>query len=67
MKELDRVALEEPVDTHAGHLPRGAEGTIVLIWRDGEAFEVEFARPFPAVITLEPRQLGPVPRQDESF
>ena len=42
--ELDDVVLTEPALSRDGDtIAAGTEGTIVGIWREGEAFEVEFA------------------------
>jgi hypothetical protein len=35
----------------------GSEGTIVGVWRDGEAYEVEFAEPAGALATVEATDL----------
>ncbi len=53
--ELSRVALTAPQPAEDGRmLPEGSEGTIVGTWARGEAYEVEFTRPFAALITVEP-------------
>lgn len=53
LKELDRVALLVDASTDEGKvIPAGSEGTIVGIWQDGLAYEVEFARPFHALATV---------------
>ena len=41
--ELDIVQLQQ-AHTECG-LPVGAVGTVVLVYRQGEAYEVEFVRP----------------------
>ncbi len=41
-------------------LPEGAVGAVVGIWRDGEAYEMEFQRPFHAVLTIAAGRLAPV-------
>ena len=41
-------------------LPAGSTGTVVGIWAEGEAFEVEFAEPFHAVVTIEASKLSRV-------
>jgi hypothetical protein len=53
-KELDDVALAAPVyvTAIARELPAGARGTVVGVWRRGEAFEVEFTAPFECVVTV---------------
>ena len=50
--ELDRVSLREDVQVDGGSLPRGALGTVVALWGDGAAYEVEFTSPRPALVTL---------------
>jgi len=54
-EELDEVALAAPVrDTASGReLPAGARGTVVGIWRDGCAYEVEFTEPFECLVTVQ--------------
>ncbi|MCJ2071921.1 DUF4926 domain-containing protein [Methylobacterium sp. J-030] len=57
IRELSRVALNAEQETEEGHvLPAGSEGTIVGTWARGAAYEVEFTRPFSALVTLEPNQ-----------
>jgi hypothetical protein len=53
-KELDDVALTAPVYVRAvdRDLPAGARGTVVAVWRDGDAFEAEFTKPFECLITV---------------
>lgn len=55
IRELSRVALTAPRKTDDGRvLPKGSEGTIVGTWARGEAYEVEFTKPFAALVTVEP-------------
>ena len=44
-----------------GHkiLPCGSHGTVVAVWADGKAYEVEFIRPFHCQITIEAVELAP--------
>ena len=52
-RELDVVSTQSTLSI-AGHIyPSGSTGTIVHVYGDGRAFEVEFAEPAPAVATLE--------------
>jgi hypothetical protein len=37
-----------------GVLPGGLMGTVVGVYRDGAAYEVEFAKPFNTVATVMP-------------
>lgn len=38
-------------------LPIGTQGAVVHVYARGEAYEVEFVHPFPAVVTLCPRDI----------
>ncbi|HEX8165624.1 MAG TPA: hypothetical protein VF601_07530 [Beijerinckiaceae bacterium] len=38
-------------------LPPRAEGAVVGIWADGAAYEVEFDKPFHAVVTVPAKKL----------
>jgi hypothetical protein len=65
MKEHDRVILNTalPFD----HLEAGDVGTIIHIYRDGQAYEVEFVAldgHTAAVVTLEASQVRMVTRHD---
>jgi uncharacterized protein DUF4926 len=51
--ELSLVSLGRPVESDEGLLPPGATGTVVHVYPDERAYEVEFQRPFHAVATLE--------------
>ena len=51
--ELSVVALTHTVDVEGRSLPVGAQGTVVAAYEDGLGYEVEFERPFHAVVTLE--------------
>ncbi len=55
--ELSVVALARSVDIEGRSLPKGSEGTVVAAYRDGIGYEVEFERPFQAVVTLEAADL----------
>jgi hypothetical protein len=60
-RDLDSVLVTIPVTTDDGDLiPAGTEGTIVGIWRDGAAYEVEFAQPPGALATVASDDLAPV-------
>lgn len=57
IRELSRVALTAPYETEdGGVLPEGSEGTIVGTWARGAAYEVEFTKPFAALVTVEPER-----------
>ena len=51
--ELSRVTLAKAVDSNDGLVPAGSTGTIVHVYRDGTAYEVEFTRPLHAIATVE--------------
>jgi Domain of unknown function (DUF4926) len=61
LKELDPVALLEDLPAHG--LEAGDVGTVVLVYHDGEGYEVEFmdadGRTL-AVETLQARQVAPI-------
>lgn len=64
-KELDRIVLL--TDVAADGLKAGDVGTIVHVYSDGKAFEVEFislAGDTVAVTTLLAAQVRPVGKQD---
>lgn len=55
---MDRVALTAPVVSDEGDaLPPGTERTIVSVYRDGEAYVVEFPTPLGALATVRPDSL----------
>jgi hypothetical protein len=61
MKEHERVVLKDSVP--AERLEAGDVGTIVHVYRDGEAYEVEFITldgKTAAVVTLESSKVRPV-------
>ena len=65
MKELDQVVLA--ADVPAQGLVVGDVGTVVLIYRDGQAYEVEFMTvegKTVAVVTLEASQVRPVGQRE---
>ncbi len=51
--ELSIVALARPVASDEGEVPAGAVGTVVHIYPEERAYEVEFFRPFHALATVE--------------
>jgi len=65
IKEHDRVVLKSAV--HAAGLEAGDVGTVVHIYRDGRAYEVEFTTlegNTAAVVTVEASQVRPVHRRE---
>jgi hypothetical protein len=61
MKEHERVVLKTPVPAEG--LEAGDVGTVVHVYRDGKAYEVEFLTldgRTAAVITVEVAQVRPV-------
>ncbi len=65
IKEHDRVVLKTPVPTEG--LEDGDVGTVVHVYKDGEAYEVEFLAldgHTAAVVTLEAQQVRPVSARD---
>jgi hypothetical protein len=64
-KELDRVVLTEPVSKES--LETGDVGTVVHVYEDGKAFEVEFITldgRTAAVVTVEASKVRPVGRRE---
>ena len=60
--ELDCVRLLKAVEDMDGkRIEAGTKGTIVAIWADGEAYEVEFVRPIQALATVMAEDLEPAP------
>ncbi|MBI1783539.1 DUF4926 domain-containing protein, partial [Candidatus Sumerlaeota bacterium] len=65
IKEHERVVLSAPVPVEG--LEAGDVGTVVHVYRDGQAFEVEFttlAGKTAAVVTLEADQVRPVGQRE---
>jgi hypothetical protein len=65
IRELDQVVLA--ADVPAEGLVAGDVGTVVLIYRDGQAYEVEFTTlegKTVAVITVEAAQVRPVGKRE---
>lgn len=65
IRELDQVVLT--ADVPAEGLVVGDVGTVVLIYRDGQAYEVEFMTlegRTVAVVTLEASQVRPVGKRE---
>ncbi|MCJ2092276.1 MULTISPECIES: DUF4926 domain-containing protein [unclassified Methylobacterium] len=58
LRDLDDVVALAPVVTDDGDtIPAGTEGTIVGVWKGGEAFFVEFPEPAGALATVLPVNL----------
>jgi hypothetical protein len=52
--ELDEVVLSrDVVDMDGQCVPAGSVGTVVGVWGEMAAFEVEFAQPFQALATVQ--------------
>ncbi|MCJ2102230.1 DUF4926 domain-containing protein [Methylobacterium sp. E-046] len=63
LRDLDDVVVLASVVTDDGEtIPAGTEGTIVGVWKDGEAFFVEFAEPEGALATVRPINLRRIGR-----
>jgi hypothetical protein len=63
--ELEVVVLTEPVAENS--LEKGDVGTVVHVFREGEAYEVEFVTlkgETAALVTLKPTQFRAVGKQD---
>jgi len=55
--KLSVVALTHAVEVEGQSLPEGALGPVVAAYGDGVGYEVEFERPFHAVVTLQASDL----------
>lgn len=66
IRELDRVRLLATVmgDDNI-KVPMGSTGTVVAIYSQGEAYEVEFSQPVDTLATVESRQVLLVERAAE--
>jgi len=65
MKEHERVVLKTAIPSEA--LEAGDVGTVVHVYRDGMAYEVEFTTldgETAAVVTVEAAQIRPVGRRE---
>ena len=65
IKELDRVVLTEPLPKES--LEKGDVGTVVHVYDDGKAYEIEFTTldgQTAAVVTVEASQVRPVGRRE---
>ncbi len=65
LKELERIVLTTSVPAES--LEAGDVGTVVHVYRDGQAYEVEFVAldgHTTAVATLEASQVRPITRRD---
>lgn len=56
--ELSVVRLARDLDVEGETLKAGTRGTVVGVYADGAAYEVEFNTPFHAVLTLETADLN---------
>lgn len=62
-QDLDRVRVLTDFEADEGVMvPAGSIGTVVAIWAQGQAFEVEFTQPVDALATIEPGLLELVER-----
>lgn len=65
-RELDRVqTVADVVGEEGERIPAGSTGTVVAIWGDGVAFDVEFTRPFETLAAIAPENLRLVERGDD--
>jgi hypothetical protein len=63
LRDLDRVALMTAATSDDGDvLAPGTEGTIVSVYRGGEAYVVEFPTPVGALATVRPEDIRLVER-----
>jgi len=55
--ELSLVSLAQPVEADGGVVPAGSTGTVVHVYPQEIAYEVEFNRPFHTVATVRPADI----------
>lgn len=53
IEDLSRVVLCRDVVSEGRRLPAGSAGTVVGVYRNGAAYEVEFTTPFHTVATVD--------------
>jgi hypothetical protein len=51
--ELSLVSLAQPVEAEGRVLPTGSTGTVVHVYPEERAYEVEFLSPFHVLATVE--------------
>lgn len=51
------VTLNAPLSADGKVLPKGTRGTVVAVYQDAAAYEVEFFEPFHSVVTVRPEAL----------
>ena len=57
--ELDAVTLAVDAQTNYGErVPAGTVGTVMAVWGNGEAFEVEFDEPYMGLAMIVPSMIG---------
>ena len=61
--ELDAVTLAVETRTEDGEtVPAGTVGTVVAVWGQAEAFDIEFDAPFTGLVTVGPEMLRDLER-----
>lgn len=53
IQELNVVNLVCSIETEDGLIPAGSRGTVVFVYPNENAYEVEFTHPFHTVATVE--------------
>jgi hypothetical protein len=59
IKEYDLVVLKSNLVTRDATVAAGSCGTVVSVYRNGEAFAVEFDDPEPCVVEVEAGMIAP--------
>ena len=57
--ELSMVSLARPVEADGRLLPSGSTGTVVHVYPDERAYEVEFNRPFHTIVAVGADAIAP--------
>ena len=57
LKVYDRVELLSEIFVEGRRIPKGAAGTVLIPYRAGKAFEVEFTSPIHTAVGVEAKHL----------
>ena len=58
-KDLDVVRVKRDIPSQQGIVPKGSTGTVLMSFKDGEAYEIEFIEPVEAMVAIKAGDLEP--------